>query len=1007
MADNETNYNEILYNFGIDEGTVFSSHDDNDNLISQYLYQTIKSVSTTKLIHYFDIPIYPTGLYFHVVVETPESFSLESTTYSPRLKDNLKCKIIYTGGYFYIEFFVYCVEEWYSSQDEAFIYKYSVSLGSAVPKTYVFNNSETNSNNILGYHNFIYTAQQADLKAKWYYSKNVSTTYVETVNVTSVTSEDTFNGEALPSGQIKITCPLSIPNGYSVRNQYIGWSGEIYYNSPNLSKSSFISYKLKGRRDYSVEAFYDQLPFFAVLGSTITPNSSLKYIVFTVQGSTYANLRGPLNNTDVAVFSMEVTCYNPGKTQQDKIFGNITGSFNNIIFMDPNLWCFTTRTVDNDQTEADMARYPMYKAADIDGEHQAIYLLNKTDLEGTYDFLSTPGKGYTYQDENKTYEGFTYGYMSNIPEDNKWPVDDGAVNVLSTADDDNLSYYNHTSSAFYASLVSRYGIKGIATKAMIQDSPFAKDQEDNTKWLMEGKDEKTNLLYQNTIYSLNNPYVIAASHGFAILDQFHCLVNDEVYRFPLNWEKGYVKYSNIITDIHQENIATVLSTASWGLFYGCCVQQLHSGEIKIFDPKIVINTSLETTPFYNLMKNETVNINIKFQPKTFKYQVPWQDDISTFFESSLIHYPNHCPGSSFFFAEYNQSDKPRSIPLQIELNCIMWETDLFNPLLQEYTDELYDISKNQSNFNPGSRPDNGHWNRYYDDTPWFSYSKEDKDQFAFFLKTFTYSGAFEYDAYWWGYILLGLQHDGFKINLNFVQDKSYQWVEQNLEDFTSECNYDILDDKYKINIQNNRLYYGDTSLRTVSYTTNFGKFPSIAEIQNLTPPTNYKNIPYNGIPLVPWIRTYNYDIVDSYGGKNLFFMQAEEGDWTGSSRGMDMYIQLFTNDHKTFRTLFVAYPNKKARTYSDSLNVNPINPVVIPLGESYQINKWVTNIKVDQFSDFNLKLSPGFLSNFDIDESTVNIDNTGDYYIISARIFNASVNNQLIFSISSYTDKGE
>lgn len=56
----------------------------------------------------------------------------------------------------------------------------------------------------------------------------------------------------------------------------------------------------------------------------------------------------------------------------------------------------------------------------------------------------------------------------------------------------------------------------------------------------------------------------------------------------------------------------------------------------------------------------------------------------------------------------------------------------------------------------------------------------------------------------------------------------------------------------------------------------------------------------------------------------------------GSSKGMDMYIQLFTNNHEPYRKLFVTYPDKalieKRKTFNYNYNSNGSIPIEINTG---------------------------------------------------------------------------
>ena len=67
------------------------------------------------------------------------------------------------------------------------------------------------------------------------------------------------------------------------------------------------------------------------------------------------------------------------------------------------------------------------------------------------------------------------------------------------------------------------------------------------------------------------------------------------------------------------------------LFYGCCVQENKNKEIKIFTPKIIINSNLEYY-VYDVHLNQKIDapfINKGFINKKFKYTVPWQYNMST------------------------------------------------------------------------------------------------------------------------------------------------------------------------------------------------------------------------------------------------------------------------------------------------------------------------------------------------------------------------------------------
>lgn len=514
MADNETNYNEILYNFGIDGSTVWSSHDADGNLISQRIYEEYDDDTFHAVC---DIPCYPTGLFLHLdisglrsheehqhplVITTlvREDFRIDYRPFSGILK---------VFGWEQIS-----ISEQEVDVTDTLNLNIQYIWGSCVPKTYC-----ANGKTIFGYHDFKWKKiDDYDLKEKWYIGK------FKTYRPEKDTSLNSSGTGIMPSGQTTTTVEIDCP---------ADWNGSIF--------------------DFSVDC-------------SVT-SGSVRYNGYTFeQKSIVMEFTWPQAEMGDRKITFDYTF----KYKTKSIPCNELQSISNIIFMDPNLWCFTTRTVNKNQTDEDIVRYPMYKAEDVDDQPQAIYLLNTKGLEGTYDFLSVTGKSYTYTKDDQYYEGFNYGYMSNAPQGilfdkdgqavtiKKWPANDGVVNILSIADNNNSSYYNKTSPFFKAFLVSRYGIKGTATKAMIQDSPFAKDQEDNTKWLMEGKNEETNLLYQRSYSNFHKikPIISPINKGFtALIDQFHCLCQDTVYRLPLNWKLAAVYENTIITNVSLDNVA--------------------------------------------------------------------------------------------------------------------------------------------------------------------------------------------------------------------------------------------------------------------------------------------------------------------------------------------------------------------------------------------------------------------------------------------------------------------
>ena len=780
MANNyETDYNEILYDFDINENTVWCSHS-NGMLISQRFYTDGVTVHAVC-----DIPCYPTGLFLHLDITGPKIIHETDETYV-------------LGSDFRLEYYPYsgriCIYGTnYYDGDISDYYTIKYVWGSVVPKTYCANGEK-----IFGYHDFEWKKiDKYDLKEKWYVGDFQEYSYKKRLSAVGING--TF-GNQRDTTTVWIDCPKwdgTTPEIVcdNINNITITYSG---YDNMLVSQQKI---GLKFKRAWPGEE------------QNFTFDYKIQYSVSD------DNMCNELQNQS------------------------------SIIFVDPNLWCFTTRTVNKNQTDEDMARYPMYKAANNSGSHQAIYLLNTKDLEGTYDFLSTSGKSYIYQNKNKTYEGFTYGYMSNMPEDTKWPVNDGAVSVLSTGDD-NLSYYNHTSSVGDAFLVSRYGINGTATKAIIQDSPFSKDQEDNTKWLMEGIKEETNLLYQKTGYSLYNPYLLYTNDDkhlrrdprySAMIDQFHLLIEDVVYRIPLNWHIQLVKKANVIGSIetdwyyeYEYNYYKYLKADSGELI----IQSMADSSINEYNWK-KLN---DTTHYFNLLPRSwkyELKTNIQWESPEITWKLP---TLKIIFEDKILAIDDH--------------------PL--------YATSPFN-IEHHNLNETYLIGKTQKSEKLVKQSNASISSAQH-------YFIEEPDNYFF-----------------WFYIGLGIQKPGYRLRLfQSINSDPYQ----NLDS-----------DQYlaQIEIFDNELSYSNIGTITRTIETNETFTSSLT--QKIIPANYWGGAPFNGIPLISYWSNIESTELGKWDSQSYFFNLNSIHIYERRSRGLDAFAQFFDYDqYPEASTFLYAWP---------------------------------------------------------------------------------------------------
>lgn len=829
MADNETNYNEILYDFKIDGNTVWSSHDENGILISQRIYEEYDDDTFHAVC---DIPCYPTGLFLHLDISGDIKGAVIRPHYSIAYQINKDFKIEYYPYNGLINVFGKTISSgagWDVEISSALNIKYV--WGSCVPKTYCANGEK-----IFGYHKFVWKKiDDYDLKEKWYIGK------FKTYRPEKDTSLSRTGTGTMPHGDTTTTVEIDCP---------ADWNGD--------------------KSDFSVDC------------SVVS--GSVKYNGYTFkQKSIVMEFTCPQQEASDRTIRFNYTF----KYKTKAIPCNELQSISNIIFMDPNLLCFTTRAVNGNQTDEDMVRYPMYKAIDDEaGNHQAIYLLNRKDLkEGIYDFLSVTGKSYTYTKDDQYYESFNYGYMSNAPQGNlfdkdgkaitikKWPVDDGAVAVLSVADNNNSSYYNKTSPAFNASLVSRYGIQGTAIRSMLKDSPFAKDQEDNTKWLMEEKDEKTNLLYQNTAYNSNNPLLLYTSDDkklkrlpkySTLIDQFHLLIEDVVYRVPLNWHIQIVKKKSVINSIKTDwyyEYKKDYNFSSDTAYYWYYLKPETTGKLIIDSTSTIEEQNWkklnDTTKYFDLLNHSweyqlKTNIqgragydNPTWGTASERYEIRWNlSQLNILFKDLILAIKDHpLYATSPFNIKHHELNTTYSI---------IGETETSKTLIP---------SNNAS----------------------ISSSKQSFDNLI--------------DSFFLFYIGLGIQKPGYRLTLN-----------QEINSVPSDPEMESYGEK--IVITNNMLEYTKpgTTKRTIKTTETFAS----SQNKEITPAGFWGEASFNGIPLISYWSDSNSTSLDEWEGHNYFFNCNLITETGGRSAGLDAYAQFFDYDQYPEESIFIyAWPDKK------------------------------------------------------------------------------------------------
>ena len=198
---------------------------------------------------------------------------------------------------------------------------------------------------------------------------------------------------------------------------------------------------------------------------------------------------------------------------------------NQLLFIDSQLWNFNeNKTVSGNQTEEDVALYPIYK---IEGESR--YYLNGTNLSGTYNFLTSYSALYQYDSENKLKDGYFMTSNEQAKDENKKT----RSNVLSN---------NNRLVICNGQIRNRFG--SINDTGIDYDNAYREYDyhfKDNNEALIQNSTNDAQILFSNfpehtnNIISYNASTTNAAGVAF-LVDEYHSYINKNLIRHPRNYK---------------------------------------------------------------------------------------------------------------------------------------------------------------------------------------------------------------------------------------------------------------------------------------------------------------------------------------------------------------------------------------------------------------------------------------------------------------------------------------
>lgn len=335
-----------------------------------------------------------------------------------------------------------------------------------------------------------------------------------------------------PSNRHKILYFNYYPSGFLIR-AFVEGGSDTHFTC-NLYRHYF-SYSGSSGKVTTVQ-FLSPIPktycFFAV-------NSTESDLwVLTSNSWTYSN--------DLHLWYRAAWCLSDGHGHYNFGYGISDTFFNKMFFIDPLLWDYKDqKTVNEDQTENDVALYPIYK---IDGTDT--YGINNINLSGTYNFLTSYGALYQYPGNlNRLKEGYVTTHAKSNSQFNV------SQTKSTTSEIDNRGVIP----TFDAELHYQYG--SIINKAILKDNGFKENNDrfrnnDNVNVIQDNQQGKC--LYWSR----------AQEPSLLWLDEYHLwLMDKQVFRIPIGYNVALLKRtpSNVDTSkVPQQGVSTNFDYAYTG-----------------------------------------------------------------------------------------------------------------------------------------------------------------------------------------------------------------------------------------------------------------------------------------------------------------------------------------------------------------------------------------------------------------------------------------------------------
>ena len=156
-----------------------------------------------------------------------------------------------------------------------------------------------------------------------------------------------------------------------------------------------------------------------------------------------------------------------------------------LLFIDPMLWDYKdSKTVSADQTEEELAFYPLFKDPST-----GLYHINDSSISGTYNFLSSYGAFYQYGEERINL--LKDGYVTIQGETGQYQVNNTPPQVIEMSNRKAVPLYQD---------ILHYRFGSMKGKGIIKDNSF---NQTSNLFL-----DNNNPLVQKTIYTADNPYLL-------------------------------------------------------------------------------------------------------------------------------------------------------------------------------------------------------------------------------------------------------------------------------------------------------------------------------------------------------------------------------------------------------------------------------------------------------------------------------------------------------------------